>query len=357
MLNVQETAGDYVDDVTQPGLIYAAGGVAVASLLGVGMTLIPFYKIPAGNVIRTGTLLGVGAYVFNKSKTTMGPMSETYTMAGGLMFTAGAIQVLGYAANAVESTTGFTVPFLGSLGKLLAPASAFGSESIDPSILPQQGVGHVIGQQTATHSYSDIRNAEDVNMQANMEMGGLVYDVDHSASNVSSDWSFESMNTDMVNRVPPADPIDSIMEQPALGHGVTQNFGAEVADSTNAIIPHTESGAHSHKANVMGIRSADPFAKANPFVESVHPTTPSYQPPVWYAENEATIESTPSSPTPEVGGMHDTLSTYIMPSHTMSTAGNSGHGVNAWFGAESISTGFLSRHVSASEGMGHVIGQ
>ena len=26
------------------------------------------------------------------------------------------------------------------------------------------------------HFYSDIRNAEDVNMQANMQMGGLVYD-------------------------------------------------------------------------------------------------------------------------------------------------------------------------------------
>ena len=50
----------------------------------------------------------------------MGPMKNTYAMAGGLMFTAGAIQVLGYAANA-ESTTGFTVPFLGTVGKLLAP--------------------------------------------------------------------------------------------------------------------------------------------------------------------------------------------------------------------------------------------
>ena len=337
MLNVQETAGDYVDDVTQPGLIYSAGGVAVASLLGVGMTLIPFYKIPFGNVVRTGTLLGVGAYVYNKSGATAGPMANTYAMAGGLMFTAGAIQVLGYAANAVESTTGFTVPFLGTIGKLLSPASAFGSESIDPAILPQQGYGSVIGQQTATHSYSDIRSAEEVN-------------------NVTADWSFENMNQDMVNRIPPGDVMDSIMEQPALGHGVTQNFGAEVADSTNAVRPHTESDAFSHKANTMGVRSLDPFAKANPFVESVHPTTPSYQPPVWYAE-ETTMEVTESTPTPEVGSMHDVLSTYIMPSHTMSTAGGSGHGVEAWFGAESSHTGFLSRHVSGSEGFGSVIGQ
>jgi len=33
------------------------------------------------------------------------------------------------------------------------------------------------------------------------------------------------------------------------------------------------------------------FAKANPFVESVHPTTPSYQPPVWYAEDGAMFVS------------------------------------------------------------------
>ena len=357
MLNLQESAGNYVDDVTDPTLLYSAGGVAVASILGIGMTIVPFYKLPAGNVIRTGTLLGLGAYVFNRSRMEPGARGEAYQMAGGLLFTAGAIQVLGYASNAFESVTGMRVPLLGTVGKLLSPASAFGSESIDPAILPQQGIGSVIGQQTATHSYSDIRNAESINMQGNMALGGLVYDMDESGSNSTSDWSFESMNTDMVNRVPANDPIDSIMEQPALGHGVTQNFGSEVADSTNAVRPHVEPGAHGYKANLMGIRSADPFHTPNPFVESVHPTTPSYQPPVWYAENEVTIESTPASPTPEVGGMHDTLNTYIMPSHTMSTAGNSGHGINAWFGAESISTGYLSRHVSASEGTGHVIGQ
>ena len=64
MLNLQESAGNYVDDVTDPSLLYSAGGVAVASILGIGMTIVPFYKLPAGNVIRTGTLLGLGAYVF-----------------------------------------------------------------------------------------------------------------------------------------------------------------------------------------------------------------------------------------------------------------------------------------------------
>jgi len=337
MMNIQETAGDYVSDVTQPALIYSAGGVAVASLLGVGMTLIPFYKLPFGNVFRTGTLLGVGAFVFNKSRTTVGPTSNSYAMAGGLMFTAGAIQVLGYAANAVESATGMRVPLLGTVGKLLSPASAFGSEDADMALLPQQGMGSVIGQQTATHSYSDIRNAE-------------------SVSNASADWSFESMNQDMVNRVAPGDVMDSIMEQPALGHGVTQNFGAEVSNSTNAVRPHTDADEFVAKTNTMGIKSADPFSSRNPFVESVHPSTPSYQPPVWYAE-DTTMEVTESTPTPEVGGMHDTLQTYIMPSHTMSTAGNSGHGVQAWFGSESHSTGYLSRHVTAAEGVGHVIGQ
>lgn len=338
MMNIQETAGDYVEDVTQPGLIYSAGGVAVASLLGVGMTLIPFYKLPLGNVIRTGSLLGVGAYVYNRSGSTAGPMANTYAMAGGLMFTAGAIQVLGYAANAVESATGMKVPFLGTVGKLLSPASAFGSEEADMALLPQQGMGSVIGQQTATHSYSDIRNAEGV-------------------SNASADWSFESMNQDMVDRVAPGEPLDSIMEQPALGHGVTQNFGAEVSNSTNAVRPHTDADEFVAKTNTMGVKSADPFSNRNPFVESVHPSTPSYQPPVWYAEDEATMEMTPGTPTPEVGGMHDTLQTYIMPSHTMSTAGGSGHGVQAWFGSESSNTGYLSRHVSGSEGFGSVIGQ
>ena len=76
------------------------------------------------------------------------------------------------------------------------------------------------------------------------------------------------MTEDMVTRVPPADPIDSIMEQPALGHGVTQNFGAEVADSTNAVRPHTDGGAppqgqqHGHP---ISIRSPTPTPSSNPF--------------------------------------------------------------------------------------------
>ena len=104
MLNLQESAGNYVDDVTDPTLLYSAGGVAVASILGIGMTIVPFYKLPAGNVIRTGTLLGLGAYVFNRSRMEPGARGEAYQMAGGLLFTAGAIQVLGYASNCWQTT-------------------------------------------------------------------------------------------------------------------------------------------------------------------------------------------------------------------------------------------------------------
>ena len=358
MANLTGTAQEYYEDVTQPSLIYSAGGVAAASLLGVAMTFIPFQNVPMGNVIRTGTVLGVGAYVFNRSRSETEPMKQAYAMAGGLLFTAGFIQVLGYASNLIESTTGITIPFLGTIGKLLSPAGAISSaENAEMELLPQQGDGMVIGQQTATRNYSDIRNAEDVETQANMEMGGLVYDQDYSGSNVTEPWGFEDMNTDMVNRVPPDNPLDSVLEQAPLGHGVTQNFGAEVSDSTDAIRPHTDTSDFSHKANLMGVRTSDPFGESNPFVESVHPWTPSYQPPVWYAEDEPTIEQTSAVPTPEVGGMHDVLRSYIMPSHTMSTAGNSGHGINAWFGAEHTAETYLSRHVSASEGAGHVIGQ
>ena len=186
MANLTGTARDYYEDVTQPSLIYSAGGVAAASLLGVAMTFIPFQKVPMGNVIRTGTVLGVGAYVFNRSRSESEPRAQAYAMAGGLLFTAGLIQVLGYASNAFTATTGKTIPFLGTIGQLLSPAGAVSSaENAEMELLPQQGDGMVIGQQTATRNYSDIRNAEDVNMQANMEMGGLVYDGDHSGSNVT----------------------------------------------------------------------------------------------------------------------------------------------------------------------------
>ena len=51
-------------DSGRMNMVYATGGLVVASLVGGLMTWIPFHKIPAGNLIRTGSLAFVGAGLF-----------------------------------------------------------------------------------------------------------------------------------------------------------------------------------------------------------------------------------------------------------------------------------------------------
>ena len=348
-METPQVVDEYIDDVTSPTVLYTVVGVAGASVLATAFAFIPFDALPLGNVLRTGALLGLGAYVIHWGQDQFNPGYESMAnVAGGLLFTAGFV-------TAVASTTaalGVTIPGMSKLQELLSPSSTLGAEGLgggamaggtgimsgiddEVNTLPQQGSGRVIGQSTLTMSTSDIKNAEEY------------------------EWDFIPMTEDMANRYPASDMMASVQEQAPLGHGVTQNFGAEVSNTTEAITPGLDmDGAHS-ATDTMGWSKMDPFQSGtNPFVESIHPTTPSYQPPVWYAEDEPTMEQPAyPTPTPEVGGVQDVWTTYIRPSHTLGSAHPSAHGVQEWFGAENQHVTYLGRHMAAAEGSGHVIGQ
>ena len=336
---------EYVGDVTSPQALYSVVGVAGASVLAAAFAFIPFHVVPFGNVIRTGTLLGLGAYVINWGRDQYDVGKQTAgTIAGGLLFTAGFTTAVASTASAL----GIRIPGMERLQTLLSPSASFQAEGgafaggsglwagveDETNTLPQSGSGRVIGQSTLTMSTSDIKNAEEY------------------------DWDFIPMTEDMANRWPADDLMASVKEPAPLGHGVTQNFGAEVSNTTEAITPATEMEDFLNSADAMAIQKMDPFGGGNPFVESVHPTTPSYQPPVWYAEDEPTME-VPAypTPTPEVGGVQDVWNTYIRPSHTLGSAHPSGHGVQEWFGAENAMTTYIGNHMHQAEGSGHVIGQ
>ena len=92
--------------------------------------------------------------------------------------------------------------------------------------------------------------------------------------------------------------------------------------------------------------------RSNPFVASITPVTPSYQPPVWYADDVPTISAdAPVTKREFVGGQEDIWGSYIRPGSTGApalaesenpfvlsasypSAGGSGHGVSFDFGAE-----------------------
>jgi len=213
-METPEVVDEYIDDVTSPTVLYTVVGVAGASVLATAFAFIPFDVLPLGNVIRTGALLGLGAYVINWGQDQFNPGYESMAnVAGGLLFTAGFV-------TAVASTTawaGIQIPGMSKLQELLSPSASLGAEGLgggamaggtgimsgiddEVNTLPQQGSGRVIGQATLTMSTSDIKNAEEY------------------------EWDFIPMTEDMANRYPASDMIASVQEQAPLGHGVTQKL-------------------------------------------------------------------------------------------------------------------------------------
>ena len=61
MTGAQDVA---ITDSGRWNMLYATGGLVVAALAGGLMTWVPFQKVPAGNLVRTGSLAFIGAGLF-----------------------------------------------------------------------------------------------------------------------------------------------------------------------------------------------------------------------------------------------------------------------------------------------------
>ena len=243
---VTEVVDESYAGLMSPEFYSGVAGVAVGGVLGSALTLLPFQRLGRfGNAVRTITTLGSGAWLVNRSRDMSGDMGRLYLGAGTILGFAGVSQVLGY----ITAMTGLSIPGFNGLGTMLTA----GAESDDSQIIAQRGSGSVIGQETATQSFSDIYSAE----------------------------TFEEGTQEMINRVPPGNPVDSVYEQAPMGHGVTQWFGAdgmEVAPSggldqslggssaeptTSAISQELEVGAFINSVDTMGLRAMNPMGKAN----------------------------------------------------------------------------------------------
>jgi hypothetical protein len=148
------------------------------------------------------------------------------------------------------------------------------------------------------------------------------------------------------------DPLNTVREESALGHGVTQWFGA---DSSNSSRPSRLGSMKSFAASTdtLGNKiSTGDDSMAN----VVGPTSLADVPATTASMYDVQMESGPLPTTREIGGNQDVFATYILPSFEMPSAGKSGHGVTQWY-AESNQTGFIGRFVAGAEGHGSVLGQ
>ena len=287
---VTNVVEDSYEGLMDSSFYSGVAGVAVGGILGSVITLLPFYKLGTfGNLTRTVATLGSGAYLVMKSNDVSGDMQSLYRGAGAILGFIGASQVVGYlTADHRTFNPGFN-----GLGSVLT--GQFESEGEE--VIAQRGDGRVLGQETATQSYSDIYNAD----------------------------TFEEGTVEMVNRVSPDDPLNSVVEESPLGHGVTQWFGADGVSATGGVsqsfggVAESSTMSHAPQTNVsqyvssvdsLGTRAMN-LNKGSPLVQSVYGK--GYEPPVHYSAEEPTVNVGQPTPTPMAGSMPDLWSAYAKP--------------------------------------------
>ena len=226
--------------------------------------------------------------------------------------------------------------------------------------LPQSGSGSVIGQETALHSFSDIKNAEE------LTEGSSGYPGDGGPA-----WDFENMTVDMVDRVPASDAVASVVELSPLGHGPDQWFGAEFAPTggvdqnfggvseSSATMNPTDMMAADYVSSVdtMGLRAQN-MNKSNMFVTTKYAGGNAYAPPVHYAAEEPMVEQSASAnvQAPEYFKPFTTADTDMNPLASVRVVSPGSKTPIQWYGsAEQNAVGTLSHHIG--EGNGSVLGQ
>jgi len=287
-------------------LVYAAGGVVFGGLVSGILMKIPFSMLPAGRVLRTLTTLGVGAGIFTYGRKNAGDFGTAMVIGGGTMAVVGLGQVL--------AMTGL---FPG-VSNLLMSAE----ESLDG------------------YTTMDSVTVDDTSYQPSQNYGA---ETEGESPQVQIASSME------------ADPMDSVREEAAMGHGVTQWFGSEHSSSASPLFRKAPSmKAFNASTDVGGNRTTTgDDSMANVIGGASMKDVPATTTTAYDVSLE--MDTTPTH-TKEVGGVQDAFNTYVLPSYQHASAGDSGRGVTEWY-AESNQTGFIGRFMAGAEGHGAVIGQ
>ena len=302
----------------QESTLYAGVlGLGAASLLGMPFIMLPFEKLPYGKFIRTASLVLGGAALVGWSRSQDADVKAAGTMAGTVMAAAGMIK-------AAADLGVIRIPGAKTVSGLVGSGGtgSFGAEAEDTALMDDR---NVIGQDGATYDTRPIAEPGDDPALYNDELTEGV-----------EAW---------VGRYAPqeSDPVDSVVEGSTMAGTITQNFGAE-QQSSGWFNPNRDLKMNEFVDATDAMAQGKMDDNSNPFVASVHPVSPAYQPPVWYAEDEMMVPaSLPTLNAATIGGLPDVLGSYIVPgssgnafldSVAMSSAGGSGHGVIQNYGAE-----------------------
>jgi len=306
------------DSITDKQTTVQWGMIVVGSLVGgltaTALTMIPFQRLPYGRELATAVGLGVGI-----SMATYGMKRDE------LLWT-----------------------FAGSITTITATAQILGLLGVFPSLQSRLTKG-----------------AEDVGYFGHMNLDGYKaidsVEVDRSSYQPTQDYGAETIEQEMTAGTPQVEiaqemvgnNLDSVRQESAMGHGVTQWFGAENMNSATAFNRRMDMKKFAASTDVGGNRvktGDDSMANVvgGTSMADSAPAMTSY---------DVNMEAGILPQTKELGsGVQDVFDSYILPSYEMPSAGASGHGVTQWY-AESNQTGFIGNFVAGAEGHGSVLGQ
>ena len=297
---------------------FAVGTIVAGSVVGgltaAVLTFVPFSRLPFGSEIAQAVGLGVGV-----SMTTYGIKTSNmvWTLGGAittLAATRNILGILGVGGNLTRymAAEGDNVGYFGHMN--LDGYRALDSVEVDrASLQPTQNYGAETIEQQMTAGTPQVEIAE--------EMVG--------------------------------NNLDSVRQEAAMGHGVTQWFGAENLNSATSFNKRMDMKKFAASTDVGGNRTR---TGDDSMANVVGGTSMADSAPAMTAY-DVSMEAGILPQTKELGGgVQDVFDTYILPSYEMPSAGASGHGVTQWY-AESNQTGFIGNFVAGAEGHGSVLGQ
>lgn len=297
---------------------FAVGTIVAGSVVGgltaAVLTFVPFSRLPFGSEIAQAVGLGVGV-----SMTTYGMKTSNmvWTLGGAittLAATRNILGILGVGGNLTRymAAEGDNVGYFGHMN--LDGYRAIDSVEVDrASLQPTQNYGAETIEQEMTAGTPQVEIAQ--------EMVG--------------------------------NNLDSVRQEAAMGHGVTQWFGAENLNSATSFNKRMDMKKFAASTDVGGNRTR---TGDDSMANVVGGTSMADSAPAMTAY-DVSMEAGILPQTKELGGgVQDVFDTYILPSYEMPSAGASGHGVTQWY-AESNQTGFIGNFVAGAEGHGSVLGQ
>lgn len=291
-------------------------GAVVGGLTATALTMIPFAIVPFGAEFAQAIGLGVGV-----------SMLAYGTKTSSMVFTLG-----------------------GAITTLAATRNILGIIGVFPGLqsrLTMQAEGDNVG-------YFGHMNLDGYETIDSVE-------VDRTSMQPTFNYGAETIEQEMTKGTPEVEiaqgmvgnNLDSVRQEAAMGHGVTQWFGAENMNSATSFNKRMDMKKFAASTDVGGNRTR---TGDDSMANVVGGTSMADSAPAMTAY-DVSMEAGVLPQTKELGGgVQDVFDSYILPSYEMPSAGGSGHGVTQWY-AESNQSGFIGNFVAGAEGHGSVLGQ